>query len=63
MMMLEGYDDLLETEEVCDILIMSRNCVYGILKSKELKGFQQGRIWKVPKQSIILYIKKKAGLD
>ena len=63
MMMLEGYDDLLETEEVCDILKMSRNCVYGILKSKELKGFQQGRIWKVPKQSIILYIKKKAGLD
>ena len=63
MMMLEGYDDLLETEEVCDILKMSRNCVYGILKRKELKGFQQGRIWKVPKQSIILYIKKKAGLD
>ena len=63
MMMLQQYEDLLEMDDVCNILKMSRNCVYAILKSGELKGYKQGRIWKVPKLAIIQFIKKKAGLE
>ena len=61
-MMLEQYEDVLEMEQVCDILKLSRNSVYVILKNKELKGYQEGRVWKIPKQAVILYIKKKSGL-
>ena len=61
-MMLEQYEDVLEMEQVCDILKLSRNSVYVILKNKELKGCQEGRVWKVPKQAVIQYIKKKSGL-
>ena len=61
-MMLEQYEDVLEMEQVCDILKLNRNSVYVILKNKELKGYQEGRVWKVPKQAVIQYIKKKSGL-
>lgn len=61
--MLDQFDDLLEVEEVQEILRMSRNCVYEILRSGQLKGYQQGRTWKVPKEAIISYIKKRSGLN
>ena len=61
-MMPEQYEDVLEMEQVCDILKLSRNSVYVILKNKELKGYQEGRVWKVPKQAVIQYIKKRSGL-
>lgn len=60
--MFESYADLMVIEDVCEVLHMSRNSVYALLKSGELKGFQQGRIWKVPKQAVIQYIMCKAGL-
>lgn len=60
--MFETYEDLMEIEDVCEILHMSRNCVYALLKSKELKGFQQGRIWKIPKLAVIRFITEKSGL-
>ena len=60
--MFELYDDVLEIEDVCEILKMSRNCVYAVLKCGELKGYQQGRIWKIPKQAVIEFVKKKSGL-
>ena len=61
--MFEQYEDVLDIEQVCDILKMSRNSVYALLKSKALKGYQEGRIWKIPKLAIILYIKKRSGLE
>ena len=60
--MFNAYEDLLEVEAACEALHMSRNCLYALLKSGELKGFQQGRIWKIPKQAIIEYITEKSGL-
>lgn len=60
--MLETYPDLLIIEEVCEALHMSRNSVYELLRKKELKGFQQGRIWKIPKQAVVEYICMKSGL-
>lgn len=60
--MLENCEDLMIIEDVCETLHMSRNGVYALLKSGELKGFQQGRIWKVPKEAVIRYITEKAGL-
>ena len=61
--MFDQFEDLLEVEEVQELLHMSRNCVYAILRSGELKGYQQGRIWKVPKQAVVEYIKRRAGLE
>lgn len=62
MKMLDRCEEILEIEDVCQILKMSRNCVYAILKTRELKGYQQGRVWKIPKQAVIEFVKAKAGL-
>lgn len=61
--MFEQHEDLLQVDEVQELLHMSRNCVYSILRSGELKGYQQGRIWKIPKQAVIEYIKRRSGLS
>lgn len=60
--MFEQYEDLLEVEAVQELLHMSRNCVYELLRSGGLKGYQEGRIWKIPKQAVVEYIKSRAGL-
>ena len=60
--MFDQFEDLLEVDEVQELLHMSRNSVYVILRSGELKGYQQGRIWKIPKQAVIEYIKRRSGL-
>lgn len=60
--MFELYEDILTIEDACGILKMSRNSMYTLLKSGELRGFQQGRVWKIPKQAVIEYVKKKFGL-
>lgn len=60
--MLEGYEEVLLIEDVCAILHMSRNSVYTLLRSGELKGFQTGRAWKIPKVAVEEYIKSKSGL-
>ena len=61
--MLEKYADIMVLEEVCEVLHMSRNSTYALLKSGELKAFQQGRIWKVPKVAVIQFIAERSGLD
>lgn len=60
--MFENYNDLMIIEDVCEVLHMSRNGVYALLKTGELKGFQQGRIWKIPKAAVVEYIMQKSGL-
>jgi len=54
--MLENYYDILSVEEVCEALRIGANQAYGLLNSGELKGYKQGRVWKIPKQALIEYI-------
>ncbi|MEG6586473.1 helix-turn-helix domain-containing protein [Dendrosporobacter sp. 1207_IL3150] len=54
--MFEQYNDLVTVEELCEMLSIGKNAAYTLLSSKDIKAFQQGRIWKIPKQSVIDYI-------
>lgn len=60
--MLECQDDFLTVEELCEILKMGHNAVYRLLNSGELKAFRNGRIWRIPKQSVIEYVKQRSNL-
>ena len=52
--------ELLSIEELCNILCIGSNTAYTLLNSGELAGaFRIGRIWKIPKEAVFLYIKKK----
>ena len=60
--MFDNYPDLLNIDDACEIMQMSRNTLYKLLQSKEIKAFQINRIWKIPRKSIENYCLKQSGL-
>lgn len=61
--MLEQYDDILTTEEACEALRIGYNALYALLNSGELKGYRNGRTWRIPKLAIQEYIIESASLQ
>ncbi|MSS11311.1 MULTISPECIES: helix-turn-helix domain-containing protein [Clostridia] len=60
--MLEQYDDVISANELCEILGIGRNRAYELLQTNQIKGFQMGRPWKIPKVSVEEYLKRKSSL-
>lgn len=42
--MLEGYDDLLCTEEAVEALKIGKNALYALLANGSLKAYRNGRV-------------------
>ena len=61
--MFDEYPDILTTEEVSDLLRAGYNSVYELLNSGKLKGYRNGRVWRIPKESIKAYILDSANLS
>ena len=61
--MLERCDDLLTAEEACEVLKIGKNALYDLLGTGRLKGYRNGRVWRVPKQAVVEYIKAQAKLN
>lgn len=62
-MMLGEYPDVLTVGEACEVLRIGYNAIYVLLNSGKLKGYRNGRVWRIPKRSIQEYILSSAGLD
>lgn len=61
--MFEEYEDILTVPEVMEALHIGKNRVYELLSTGELQGFRIGKkIWKIPRESVINYVRKAAGL-
>ena len=60
--MLEEYPDILTVEEACEALRMGYNAMYDLLNSGKLKGFRNGRVWRIPKLVIKEYILESARI-
>lgn len=58
--MLENYDDLITIDELCEILMIGQNGAYDLLNSKQIRAFRIGRNWKIPRESVITYIREQA---
>lgn len=54
--------DLVTLDELCELLNIGRNSAYTLLNSGEIKAFRIGRIWKISKEAIYEYIKRKSNL-
>ncbi len=61
-MMFNQYPDLLTVEEACEIMHMSRNTLYELLRDGQIKAFQIHRIWKIPREAIEEYCRRRSGL-
>lgn len=60
--MLEEYADVLTTEETCEALRIGYNALYELLSSGKLKGYRNGRVWRIPKISVQAYILGSSGV-
>ena len=54
--MFDEYPDVLTAEEAADALRVGYNALYRLLSSGKLKAYKNGRVWRIPKESIKDYI-------
>lgn len=55
-------EDLITVEELCDILHIGKNAAYKLLASGKLKCFRMSRTWKIPRESVTIYIREQSKL-
>ena len=60
--MFDNYNDILTVDELCDILNISTNTAYVLLRSNQIASFKCGRGWTIPKSSVISYIQNSLSL-
>jgi excisionase family DNA binding protein len=60
--MLSEYPDILTTDEACEALRIGYNALYDLLQSGKLKAYRNGRLWRIPKKSVIQYIIEQSKL-
>lgn len=60
--MFEEYGDVLTAEEACEALRIGFNALYDLLSSGKLKGYRNGRVWRIPRLALQEYILEQAKL-
>ncbi len=60
--MLDEYADILTTDEACEALRVGYNAIYELLNSGKLKGYRNGRVWRIPKAAVREYIMERSGI-
>ena len=63
MIVFSNYDEILTVADVCEILYIGRTTAYALLSEGKVRGFQIGRTWRIPRQSLEEYILRKCGKD
>jgi excisionase family DNA binding protein len=61
--MLSEYPDILTTDEACEALRIGYNALYDLLQSGKLKAYRNGRLWRIPKKSVIEFILEQSKLN
>lgn len=61
--MFESYDDVLTVEEACEALKIGFNAMYELLNTGKIKGYRNGRVWRIPKAALVEYIREMAKMS
>ena len=59
--MLSTTDEFLTVDEACELMKVGHNAIYKLLRSGELQGIRNGRVWRIPKYSIVDFVKKRTS--
>ena len=54
--------DLITVEELCELLFIGKNAAYRLLNTGEVKAFRIGRVWKIPREAVCEYVRRKSRL-
>ena len=55
--MYEQIPEILTLRECCELLKVGKNTMLKLLHSKEIEGFMVGNRWKIPKESVVEFIR------
>lgn len=58
--MLETYNDVLTPDDVCEILLISKNRLYKLLNEQILIGYREGSHWRITRQALIEYLTQRS---
>ena len=61
--MFENYDDILNVEEACEALKIGFNAMYELLNTGKIKGYRNGRVWRIPKAALVEFIREMAKMS
>jgi excisionase family DNA binding protein len=61
--MFDSYDDVLTAEEGCEALKIGYNAMYELLNTGKLKGYRNGRMWRIPKAALVEFIQGMAKMS
>ena len=61
--MFESYDDILTVEEACEALKIGFNAMYELLNTGKIKGYRNGRVWRIPKAALVEFIREMAKMS
>lgn len=60
--MFENFDDVLIVEEACEALKIGYNAMYELLNTGKIKGYRNGRVWRILKAALVEYIQSSSKL-
>lgn len=55
--MYEQIPEIMTLREACALLKVGKNTMLKLLHSKEIEGFMIGNRWKIPKESVVEFIR------
>ncbi len=61
--MLNDYGDILTLDDLCEVLKISENVAYRLIREKAIPAFKVGRIYKIPKKAVEIYILTAAHMQ
>ena len=61
--MFENFDDILTVEEACEALKIGYNAMYELLYTGKLRGYRNGRVWRIPKAALVEFIREMAKMS
>ena len=59
---LENYEDVMTVDETAEALRIGKNALYELLLNKKLRGYRNGRVWRIPKEAVIEFIRTQSHM-
>lgn len=56
-LMLRGYPDIMNINQICEVLCISTKTGYKLLRDGEILSLKVGRTYRIPKAHLLSYLK------
>jgi excisionase family DNA binding protein len=58
--MFKSYPDVLSVKDLQEALGIGKSAAYALLETREIPSFRIGRVFKIPKDALIKYIRNQS---